>query len=272
MRASLLTSITSGAAIASGRPARTSGMPPDGAARPPRPPWRRRSWCTVSVVMIAAPPTSPPARRAAGGGADPGEHPLHRQRPADDAGAAHQHLGGIGIAAVGRGRGHAQRVAEALGPVQALALPLLTTTARIGPRRRSVSWLITTGAALTRLRVKTPAAVHGRSLTMSAMSSRSPSPSPRMPAAAAAARKPAGAHTPARSGGAGGSRPWRHRRRPAVSGRPKRTFIACTPWPAAPLTRLSMATVTTIVSPWTVQLMAATLLPSTLLVGGGRSS
>jgi len=83
-------------------------------------------------------------------------------------------------------------------PVHALALPAFTTTAEIGVPRRSVSCEITTGAALTVLRVKTPAAAAGVSDRNTATSVRLSSPSPRMPAAATPARKPSGAQTPAR--------------------------------------------------------------------------
>ncbi len=83
-------------------------------------------------------------------------------------------------------------------PVHALALPAFTTTAEMGVPRRSVSCEITTGAALTVLRVKTPAAVAGVSDRNTATSVRASSPSPRMPAAATPARKPSGAQTPAR--------------------------------------------------------------------------
>src|SRR5579864_8694971 len=39
-------------------------------------------------------------------------------------------------------------------------------------------------------------------------------------------------------------------RSPAVSGRPKARFAFCTAWPAAPLPRLSIAQITTVVSPF----------------------
>ena len=80
-------------------------------------------------------------------------------------------------------------------PVQALAFPEFSTTAWIAVPRRRVSWEMTTGAALTRFWVKTPAPAQGRSLITTAMSSRLGSPS-RMPAPAVPARKPSGAQTP----------------------------------------------------------------------------
>ena len=90
-------------------------------------------------------------------------------------------------------------------PVHALALPAFTTIAEIGVPRRSVSWEMTTGAALTVFRVKTPAAAAGTSERITAMSVRVPSPSPRIPAAATPPRNPIGAHTPARACAATGA-------------------------------------------------------------------
>ena len=78
------------------------------------------------------------------------------------------------------------------GPVQALAPPELSTTASTRPSRTTCC-VQTTGAALTRLPVNTPAAAWaGPSLTTSATSSR---PLPFSPAATAAARKPCAAVT-----------------------------------------------------------------------------
>ena len=84
-------------------------------------------------------------------------------------------------------------------PVHALALPALTTIAESDAPRRSVSCEITTGAAFTELRVKTPAATAGVSDRITAMSVRVSSPSSRTPAAATPARKPSGAQTPVRA-------------------------------------------------------------------------
>lgn len=82
--------------------------------------------------------------------------------------------------------------------MQAFALPAFTTTAEMGAPRRRVSCEITTGAALTVLRVNTPAATAGVSERITAMSVRVSLPSRRMPAAATPARNPSGAHTPDR--------------------------------------------------------------------------
>jgi hypothetical protein len=58
------------------------------------------------------------------------------------------------------------------GPVQALALPALATIARMWLACCSrISWSYSTGAALTRLVVNTPAALHGPSAATSARSS-----------------------------------------------------------------------------------------------------
>ncbi len=87
------------------------------------------------------------------------------------------------------------------GPVSALALPLLTTTARIpsaGSRRRASS----TGAARASFTVKQPAAAQGPSLTTRARSLRAGL----SPACTPAKRKPAGTFT-ARSSAARTSRP-----------------------------------------------------------------
>ena len=55
------------------------------------------------------------------------------------------------------------------GPLQALALPAFTRMAWAVPARRR-AWVITTGAALTRFLVKTPAAAAGVSATIRARS------------------------------------------------------------------------------------------------------
>ena len=74
------------------------------------------------------------------------------------------------------------------GPVHALAPPELSTTARTRPPR-ATCWVHSTGAALTRLAVNTPAAAYdGPSLTTTATSG---CPDDLMPAATPAARNPA---------------------------------------------------------------------------------
>ena len=78
-------------------------------------------------------------------------------------------------------------------PVQALAQPLLTTTAAVVPSdRRRCSRVTVTGAATARLVVKMPA---DRAGGVDASSARS-SPDGLMPQATPAARKPAGAVIP----------------------------------------------------------------------------
>ena len=78
------------------------------------------------------------------------------------------------------------------GPVQALAPPEFSTTTRTRPAR-STRWLHSTGAALTRFAVNTPAAVaSGPSLTTSATSG---APDDLRPAATPDARNPFGAVT-----------------------------------------------------------------------------
>ena len=120
------------------------------------------------------------------------------------------------------------------GPVHAFAPPELSTTASTRPSA-STCWDHSTGAALTRLLVNTPAAVRaGPSLTTTATSS---SPTDFRPAATPAARKPArrgDAHwrTPATGS-------------PTVSSRPRARLAFWTACPAAPLTRLSRALTTT---------------------------
>ena len=78
-------------------------------------------------------------------------------------------------------------------PVQAFAFPLLTTIARSAPRSRCRR-VTTQGAAMTWFVVNTPAALQGRSATMSPTSRRSGTPV-FTPALAAPARKPLGSPT-----------------------------------------------------------------------------
>ena len=163
--------------------------------------------------------------------ADAAHDTVHRHRSADDAGAAHEHVARVEVERVARRSctSPAHRGIPA-HPVHALALPALTTTAEIGVPRRSVSCEMTTGAALTVLRVKTPAAAAGVSERITARSVRVSSPSPRIPAAATPPRKPSGAHTPARES-CGDGRAHGHSTRdssPAVSSNPNRMFMACT--------------------------------------------
>ena len=80
-------------------------------------------------------------------------------------------------------------------PVQALALPELTTTARARPSARC-SRDTSTGAAARRLFVNAPAAVASPS---QASSARSGAPEALIPQVTPAARKPSGKQTPVRS-------------------------------------------------------------------------
>jgi hypothetical protein len=92
--------------------------------------------------------------------------------PADHAGREHQHL--IGPAAQRPAASAAIARASSIprGPVTALALPALAITARIALASRArISWSSYPGAALTRLVVKTPAALHSPSAATSARSS-----------------------------------------------------------------------------------------------------
>jgi hypothetical protein len=83
-------------------------------------------------------------------------------------------------------------------PVHAFAMPELATIARSVPDSRCFR-VRTHGAAMTWFVVKTPAAVHGRSDTMSPTSSRSATPV-FTPALAAPARNPPGAFVMATTG------------------------------------------------------------------------
>src|SRR6476646_4999608 len=62
------------------------------------------------------------------------------------------------------------------------------------------------------------------------------------------------------------------RRNPAVSGRPSARFAFCTAWPAAPLPRLSVAQITTVVSPFTKTPISAASLPCTREISGTTPS
>ena len=128
-------------------------------------------WCsatcfgTVSVVMMAC--AAPVAAGQAAGHlvhdlGDPGEHLVHRKPITDQPGRADGHLDGARFGAPIRQRcGERLRggvgVLEPAGPVQALAPPELRITARNRPVV-STCWVHNTGAALTLLRVNTPAA------------------------------------------------------------------------------------------------------------------
>ena len=78
------------------------------------------------------------------------------------------------------------------GPVQALAPPEFSATARIRPPR-TTSWVHSTGAALTRLAVNTAAAAREGPSLMTTATSRSPEAL--SPAVTPAARNPSGAVT-----------------------------------------------------------------------------
>ena len=127
---------------------------------------------TVSVVMMARAASGAAVARQRGTAARPGEA-VHRQPLADQAGRADGDVDRAESAERRRDQlGGRVRVLEPAGPVQALAPPEFSTTARTRPAR-STCWHHSTGAALTRLLVKTPAAAAcGPSLTTSVTSAR----------------------------------------------------------------------------------------------------
>src|SRR5207237_2096778 len=61
-------------------------------------------------------------------------------------------------------------------------------------------------------------------------------------------------------------------RRPAVSGSPRARFAFCTAWPAAPLPRLSIAQITTVVSPFAKTPISAASVPWTRASSGTTPS
>ena len=98
-------------------------------------------------------------RELAGGRGDAGLDALHGQRHADHAGRADEHLARRGAERAAPSRRPSRaRPASPRAPVQALALPELTTIARARPSARC-SRESTTGAAARRLRVNAPAAL-----------------------------------------------------------------------------------------------------------------
>ena len=115
---------------------------------------------TVSVVMIACAACSQlSSSRSRHAGGQPGDDALDRQRLHDHAGGKRQHLLGRDAEQRAqprrRSRAHA---ASPRSPVPALALPVLTTSARTG--RHACEMLVarrSTGAAQKRFRVNTPA-------------------------------------------------------------------------------------------------------------------
>ena len=132
-------------------------------------------------------------------------------------------------------------------PVQALALPALTTTA-CRWAQSLVSRVSRTGAAAAALLVNVAAETAGCSL-----SSRPRSSLPLLLDAAgdAGGEEPLrGGHAAAdlrREGGQRGEAALRqHQTSPSCSGRPSMTFMFCTAWPEAPFIRLSMTLMTTI--------------------------
>ena len=114
---------------------------------------------TVSVVWMATAASSPPSLGELGGGAsDARQQLVHRQPLADQAGGADRDLAGRVRRAPRRpSRRWRGCPGSPAGPVQALAPPELRTTARTRPPLRTCSDQ-STGAAFTRLEVKTPAA------------------------------------------------------------------------------------------------------------------
>ena len=147
----------------------------------------------VSVVRIASAACTPPDRSAsataastAGSSLSIGSRspirPVEQTAisPAESSRAAAQPLGG-GV-----------RVLEAERPVQALAPPELSTTARTRPPLATWRDQVT-GAACTRLEVKTAAAARDGPSLITTATSRSPEVF--RPATTPAARKPSGAVT-----------------------------------------------------------------------------
>ncbi len=191
---------------------------------------------TVSVVRIASAAAGPPSASSAGDGQRP-------RRAAAGPSAAARRSGRSSRPRRGQRRCRAPAAtasavrwvsANPSGPVQAFAPPELSTTASTRPPATTCCDH-STGAALTRLPVKTPAAAcSGPSLTTSA---RSGCPLSLSPAVTPAARKPFGAVTL--------TGPRRSPLSPAVSGRPSSRLAHCSAWPAAPLPRLSIALTTT---------------------------
>ena len=129
--------------------------------------------------MIAWAAPAPPSAPAGGDErrrCPPRRGPIGR-RDADEAGRAHEHVGRL-AAEAGRRQRRTSRSASAspVAPVAALALPLLRTTAAARPPV-AARWarLTSTGAALARFVVNTPAAATGRP---SAVATRARSGSP----------------------------------------------------------------------------------------------
>jgi len=164
-------------------------MPPTVIVSPPAEKRAVASFGRVSVVMMAraapAPPSQPsfsaaaamPARTLSMGRRTP-ITPVEATTTSE---GAHPTTRAV-AAAISRAS------ARPSSPVAALAQPALTTTARARPEARC-SRETTTGAACAALVVKTAAAAHGPWATTRARSS----PVALMPAAVAAAQKPAGA-------------------------------------------------------------------------------
>ena len=157
-----------------------------------------------SVVMMARAAAAPPSGASAADGLrNAGAQRVHLQVDADHAGRRDQHL-------LGRRSPTAAAVSAAIsrasampcGPVQALAQPLLVTMARrlAAGRRPGASSHTSTGAALARLVVKTPAALRRRVADDAA--ARSGLPLALMPQCRPLARKPDGAVMPPANGDA----------------------------------------------------------------------
>src|SRR5215467_4192772 len=162
---------------------------------------------TVSVVLIASAAARPPDREASAtaASAPASRRSMGRRSPI-------RPVEQTAISPAESASRSARRSAlewvsvKPSGPVQALAPPELSRTARTLPPR-TTCWVHSTGAAFTRLAVNTPAAARdGPSLITTATSR---PPDALIPAAAPAARNPSGAVTlnslpPSRAVGPGG--------------------------------------------------------------------
>ncbi len=209
------------------------------------------------------------------GGADAAHHAIHRHRTADHAGAAHEHIDGIEVEHVAGGGAHHQRVAKPLRARARVGVARVDDDRGDGRAAAECQLRDHHGSRLDRV-AREDAGSDGGSVRPDDRDVGA-----RLVAVEAdargsdAARNPSGAQTPdARlmlDLGAVMATATRVSS-PAVSSNPKRTFNACTAWPAPPLPRLSMATVITATPSCQPTWIAARLVPVTLLVGGGLAT
>ena len=178
----------------------------------------------------------PAVGRGAGEGArQPVEEPVGGQTLADETGGAHRDVACADAGEPADQLGRAVRVEEAVRAGARVGAAGVERDRAHDAGAAAPAATTATGAAFTRLRVNTPAAAcSGPSLSTRATSR---SPEDFSPAATPAARKPCG------GGDAHGATPISVS--PAPSGRPRARLAFCSAWPAAPLTRLSIAETTT---------------------------